>query len=112
MQLVQVDLELTDHMGRQRQDQRGDVAAEQAIETSADAVVVEGWQLVVGEPECLGSDTAPPIRQRHRAARGQRSTFLSRSEMPIDGSDPAASIGAWEVRAEKLLETHAFEEFD
>ena len=30
--------------------------------------------------------------------------------MPIDGSDPAASIGAWEVRAEKLVEAHAFEE--
>ena len=41
VQLVQVDLELTNHMGRQRQDQRSDVASEQAIKTTADAVVVE-----------------------------------------------------------------------
>jgi hypothetical protein len=42
VQLVQVDLELLDHMGRKRQDHRGDVASEQPIETTPDAVVVEG----------------------------------------------------------------------
>ena len=61
MQLVQVDLELADHMGHERQDQRGDVALEQAIETPPDAVVIERWQLGVGEPECLGSIPRGPF---------------------------------------------------
>ena len=55
MQLVDVDLELPDHMGCQRQDQRRDVAAEQAIEAATDAVIVERRQLTVGEFERLGS---------------------------------------------------------
>ena len=55
VQLVDVDLELPDHMGGQRQDQRRDVAAEQAIEAPADAVIVERRQLTVAEPVRIGS---------------------------------------------------------
>ena len=61
MQFVQVDLEFADHMGRQRQDQRGDVASEQAIEAPSHAVVIERRQLVFGKPECLGSIPCGPF---------------------------------------------------
>ena len=109
VQLVQVDLELCDHMGHQRQDHRGDVALKQAIETAADAVVVEGWQLSVGEPECLGSEPRGPFADAVERLAAEE--HVLEQERDADrGSDPAASIGAWEVRAEKLVEPHAFEE--
>ena len=82
---------------------------EQAIETSADAVVVEGRQLGVGEPECLGSEPRRPFADAVQRLAGEE--HVLEQERDADrGSDPAASIGAWEVRAEKLVEAHAFEE--
>ena len=105
MEFVQVDLELTNHMGRQRQDQRSDVASEQAIKTTADAVVVERWQLRVGKPERLGSVPRRPFADAvKRLATEQH--VLEQEDDADRGSDPAASIRTGQVGAEKLLETH------
>ena len=58
VQFIEVDLELSDDMGHEHQDQRGDVALEQAIETTAGAVVVECGELAVGQAQCLGDEHA------------------------------------------------------
>jgi hypothetical protein len=81
----------------------------QAVETASHAVVVERWQLAVDEAECLGSKPRRPFSD---AVQG-----LAREEHVLEQerdsqrrSDSAAPVGAWEIRSEKLVEAHAFEE--
>ena len=95
-------------MGRQRQDQGGDIASEQAIETSSGAVIIERGQLGIGEPECLGSMSCGPFSNAvERLATEEH--ILEQDSDTNRGSDPAASVRGWEVRAEKLLEPHPLE---
>ena len=109
MQLVEVDPELCDHMGDERQDQRGDVALEQAVEAAADAVVVERWQLGVREPEGLGIEPRGPFADAVEWLAAEEQV-LEQERDADRGSDPAASISVWEVGAEELVKAHAFEE--
>ena len=75
MQLVQVNLELANDMGRKGQDHGGDVALKQPIETAPDAVVVEGWKLGVGEPECLGIEPRGPFADAVERLAGEERRF-------------------------------------
>jgi hypothetical protein len=109
VQFVQVDLEFADHMGHERQDQRGDVALEQAIEAPPHAVVIERWQLSIGEPECLASIPRGPFADAVERIAAEQHVF-EQERNASRGSDSAPSIGAWEVRSQKLVEAHALEQ--
>src|SRR5208282_347727 len=109
VQLVQFNLELSNYVGRKGQDHGGDVALKQPIETAPGAVVVEGWELVVGEPECRGIEPRGPFPDAVERLAGEQRVFEQEHDANR-GSDPAASIGAWEVGAEKLFEAHPFEQ--
>ena len=63
----------------------------------------------IGEPECLGSVPRRPFANAiERLAAEQH--VLEQEGDADRGSDPAASIGAWQVRAEKLLQSHPLED--
>ena len=109
VQLVEIDLELLDHMGRQCQDHGGDVTAEQPIETAPDAVVVERWQLGVGESECHRVEPGRPFPDAIQWLAGEEHV-LEQERDANRGSDSTASIGAWKVCMEEFLEAHTFEE--
>jgi len=101
VQLVDVDLELPDHMGGQRQDQRRDVAAEQAIEAPTDAVIVERWQLTVAEPVRYRVVSRRPLA--HAVEWLAREQHVLEQEADTGRrSDPAASIRAGQEGAENL----------
>ena len=63
----------------------------------------------IDEPECLGSIPRRPLSDAVERFTAEEHVF--EQERDADrGSDPAASIRGWQVRAEKLLEPHPLED--
>ena len=60
MQFVEIDAELADRVRHDGEGERGDVGVEEAVEATADAVVVERRELGRGQSQQLGA--------RYRAA--------------------------------------------
>ncbi len=96
-------------MGGQRQDQRGDVAAEQAIEAPADAVIVERRQLTVAEPVRYRVVSRRPLA--HAVEWLAREQHVLEQEADTGRrSDPAASIRTGKEGAEELIKAHPLED--
>ena len=72
VQLVEFDAELADRVRHGRQRQRGDVGVEEAVETAADAVVVERGQLPRGQPEQFGGVAGGPLADAVEGLAGDR----------------------------------------
>jgi len=82
---------------------------EQSIETTADAVVVEGRQLGVVEAEDLGDVPRRPFTNAVERFAGEEDVLEQEGDAK-GGIDATASISAREVGAEEFLEAHALEQ--
>ena len=60
-------------------------------------------------PSAFGIELRRPFADAVQRLAGEEHVLEQERDADRRG-DPAASIGAWEVRAEKLVEAHAFED--
>src|SRR5512132_844843 len=96
-------------MGHDRERQRGDVSVEEAVEAAADAVVVEGRQLLRGQPEESGGMAGGPLADAVERLAGDEEV-LDEDQQPGSSSDPAAPVLAGQVVAEDVPEAKPSED--
>jgi hypothetical protein len=103
VQLVQIDVELADCVRHDGESERGDVRVEEAVEASADAVVVERGELRPGQPQEFRRVSRGPLADTIKGlARDQE--VLDQDQEPGRGGNTRASVLKREMVAEELLE--------
>jgi hypothetical protein len=109
VQLVERDAELLHRVRHDRQRQRGDIGVEEAIQAAADAVVVEGRQLLRGQPEQTGDVPGGPLADAIEGLAGDEQV-LDEHQEPRGCGDPGSPVLVGQVIAERILEAKPPEE--
>ncbi len=107
--LVEVNAERPHRVRHDREPQRGDVGVEAAVEAAADAVVVEGRQLLRGQPEESEGMAGGPLADALEGLAGDE-PILDEPQQSRGGGDPGAPVLAGPVIAAGVPEAQPPEE--
>src|SRR3712207_7386656 len=109
VQFVERDAELADRVRHNGEGERGDVGVEEAVESAADAVVVEREQLLRVQSEECGDVPGSPLADAIEGLAGDQQV-LDEDQEPRGGGDAAAPILAGQVLVEEVPQAQSPEE--
>jgi hypothetical protein len=96
-------------VGHDGEGERGDVGVEEAVETTADAVVVERGHLLRGQPEECRVMAGGPLTDAIEGLAGDEQV-LDQDEQGGGGGDARPAVLTREVVAKELIEAEPLEE--